>query len=583
MKSTDKFEIISEMAKRRGFFWPSFEIYGGVSGFVTLGPLGSTLKRKIEGRLRDFFIRRLGLFEIETSVIMPGKVFEASGHIEAFQEPMVECNGCKRKFRADHLLLEFAGMSETETEKLSLQELMSEINKRGIHCPECGENVGKPEQFLTMFKTTIGPYSEAVGYGRPEAAQGIFVEYKRIYEYAREKLPFGVAIIGHALRNEISPRQGPIRLREFTIMDLEFFFDPEEPQCTMLKDMENETLRLLPAEKVSKGVDDTIEVTVKEALSKRLIKTEWQAFFMVLSKRFLAKLGVPEDKQRFIEKLDWERAHYSVQGYDQQIYLERWGWVEISGHNYRTDYDLRHHMEFSGVDMTAFKRHEKPVMKEEVNVKPVTSKIGPAFEENTSRVVKLLSTIDPGELEASFKKQGFHVVESFKILPEHVEITRKIVKEKGKRLIPHVVEPSFGSDRLFYVALEYAYKTKEGRTLLSLPRDLAPVEVSVFPLVSKDGLPEKARQVYHALIDAGFTVEYDESGSIGRRYARADEVGTPVGITVDYKTLENDTVTIRDRDTWRQVRSKIDKLPELFHAYFKYKKEFEELGHPVES
>ena len=583
MKSVDKFEIINEMARRRGFFWPSFEIYGGVSGFVTLGPLGSTLKRKIEGRLRDFFIRRLGLFEIETSVIMPGKVFEASGHVEAFQEPMVECNECKRKFRADHLLLEFARMSETDTEKLSLQELMSEIKKRGIHCPECGGNFGEPEQFLTMFKTTIGPYSGAIGYGRPEAAQGIFVEYKRIYEYAREKLPFGVAIIGHALRNEISPRQGPIRLREFTIMDLEFFFDPEEPQCTMLKEVENETLRLLPAESVLKGVDDTIEVTVKEALSKKLIRTDWQAFFMVLSKRFLAELGVPEDKQRFIEKLDWERAHYSVQGYDQQIFLERWGWVEISGHNYRTDYDLRRHMEFSGVDLTAFKRHEKPIIKEEVNVKPVTSEIGPAFKESTSRVIKLLSTIDSRELEASFKKQGFHIVESFKILPEHVEITRKRVKEKSKRFIPHVVEPSFGSDRLFYVTLEYAYKKKEGRTLLSLPRDLAPVEVSVFPLVSKDGLPEKARRVYHALIDASFTVEYDESGSIGRRYARADEVGTPVGVTVDYKTLEDNTVTIRDRDTWRQVRNKIDKLPELFHAYFSYKKEFEELGQPVES
>jgi glycyl-tRNA synthetase len=583
MKSVDKFEIINEMARRRGFFWPSFEIYGGVSGFVTLGPLGSTLKRKIEGRLRDFFIRRLGLFEIETSVIMPGKVFEASGHVEAFQEPMVECNECKRKFRADHLLLEFARMSETDTEKLGLQELMREIEKRGIHCPECGGNFGEPEQFLTMFKTTIGPYSGAIGYGRPEAAQGIFVEYKRIYEYAREKLPFGVATIGHALRNEISPRQGPIRLREFTIMDLEFFFDPEEPQCTMLKEVENETLRLLPAESVLKGVDDTIEVTVKEALSKKLIRTDWQAFFMVLSKRFLAELGVPEDKQRFIEKLDWERAHYSVQGYDQQIFLERWGWVEISGHNYRTDYDLRRHMEFSGVDLTAFKRHEKPIIKEEVNVKPVTSEIGPAFKESTSRVIKLLSTIDSRELEASFKKQGFHIVESFKILPEHVEITRKRVKEKGKRFIPHVVEPSFGSDRLFYVTLEYAYKKKEGRTLLSLPRDLAPVEVSVFPLVSKDGLPEKARRVYHALIDAGFTVEYDESGSIGRRYARADEVGTPVGVTVDYKTLEDNTVTIRDRDTWRQVRNKIDKLPELFHAYFSYKKEFEELGQPVES
>jgi glycyl-tRNA synthetase len=583
MRSTDKFEIISEIAKRRGFFWPSFEIYGGVSGFITLGPLGSTLKRKIENRLRDFFIRRLGLFEIETPVIMPSKVFEASGHVNAFKEPMVKCHDCKRKFRADHLLLEFARMKETDTEKLSLQELMDEINKRKIRCPECGGNFGEPKQFLTMFSTTIGPYSEAIGYGRPEAAQGIFVEYKRIYEYTREKLPFGVAIIGRALRNEISPRQGPIRLREFTIMDLEFFFDPEEPQCMMLKDVENETLRLLPAERVLKGIEEPVEITVKEALSQGLVKTEWQAFFMALSKHFLAELGVPEDKQRFIEKLDWERAHYSVQGYDQQVYLERWGWVEVSGHNYRTDYDLKHHMEFSGTDLTAFKKYGKPVVSEEIKINPVMSKIGPAFKEKASRVVKLLSSVDPEEMEKAFKRQNFYTVESFKILPEHVEITRKKVKKKGRRFIPHVVEPSFGSDRLFYVTLEYAYRTKEDRTLLSLPRDLAPVEVAVFPLMGKDGLPEKAKQVYRMLVDAGFTVEYDESGSIGRRYARADEVGTPLGVTIDYQTLKDNTVTIRDRDTWRQVRNKIDELSALFHSYFCYKTEFDNLGQSVES
>jgi glycyl-tRNA synthetase len=168
-------------------------------------------------------------------------------------------------------------------------------------------------------------------------------------------------------------------------------------------------------------------------------------------------------------------------------------------------------------------------------------------------------------------------------LPEHVEVTHKKVKKKGKRFIPHVVEPSFGSDRLFYIALEYAYKKKEDRTLLSLPRDLAPVDVTVFPLMSKDGLPEKAKQVYRMLVDAGFTVEYDESGSIGRRYARADEIGTPLGVTVDYQTLKDNTVTIRDRDTWRQVRKNIDELPTLFHSYFCYKTEFQKMGQTVKS
>lgn len=578
MKSPDKFEMISEIARRRGFFWPSCEIYGGVSGFFTFGPLGSILKRRIEDKFRDFFIRRLGLFEMESPVILPGRVFEASGHVDAFKEPMVECNGCKRRFRADHLLQEFAGMSDTETEKLSLQELMNEISKWDVHCPECGGEFGAPKQFLTMFTTTIGPYSEAIGYGRPEAAQGIFIEFRRLLEYARERLPFGIAQIGHALRNEISPRQGIIRLREFTIIDLEFFFDPEEPSCPILNEVENEVLRLVLGENKLKGIMEPVEVTVKEALSKGYIKAEWQAFFMALSKRFLVELGVPEDNQRFIEKLAWERAHYSTQGFDQQVQLARWGWVEVSGHNYRTNYDLKRHMEFSGVDMRAFKEYEKPVEIEEVAIKPIMSKIGPAFKDDASRIIKLFSVIDPRDVEESLKRQGYCIVESFKILPEHIEITHKKVKEKGRRFIPHVIEPSFGSDRLFYVTIEYAYRTKKGRTLLSLPRDLAPIHVVVFPLVSKDGLPEKAKQVYQMLINEGFMAEYDESGSIGRRYARADEVGTPLGVTIDYQTLEDDTITIRDRDTWRQVRNGIEKLPHLLHAYFSYEIGFEDMG-----
>jgi glycyl-tRNA synthetase len=360
---------------------------------------------------------------------------------------------------------------------------------------------------MTMFATTIGPYSDAVGYGRPEAAQSIFVEFRRLWELARERLPFGVVQIGHALRNEISPRQGPIRLREFTIMDVEHFFDPEEPGCVQLKDVENETLQLVRAETKLKGEKTHTTATVKEALEKGYIGAEWQAYFMALAKRFLRELGAPDDKQRFMEKLEWERAHYSTQSFDQEILLERWGWTEVSGHAYRTDYDLKRHMEASGVDMRAFK--------------------------------------------------------------------------EGRRFIPHVVEPSFGSDRLVYIAVEFAYQAKKDRAVLSLPRELAPVQAGIYPLVGKDGLPEKALQLHQALVKEGFTVEYDESGSIGRRYARADEAGTPLGITADYDTLKDEAVTIRDRDSWKQVRTPIVQLPDLLRDYFHHMKEFEQLGRLV--
>ena len=508
----DKYEIVSEMAKRRGYFWQSYEIYGGVSGFLTFGPLGTLLKRRLEGKFRKFYLQPLAILEIETSVIMPGNVLEASGHVENFKEPTVECAKCQRKFRADHLLQEFGEMTDTETEKMALEDVVNKIKALNICCPECKGEFNKADQFMTMFTTTIGPYSDSIGYGRPEAAQGIFVEFKRIFESARNRLPLGVAQIGHALRNEISPRQGPVRLREFTIIDIEFFFDPEDKKCLIINEVEDETLRFVLAENKIKGITEPVTMTIKETLSKGIIQEEWLAYFMAQAKRFLVEMGVPEDKQRFIEKLDYERAHYSQQGFDQEVYLERWGWTEVSGHNYRTDYDLSRHMKASGVDLTAFKETE----------------------------------------------------------------------DGGKRFIPHVIEPSFGLDRLVYVALEYAYTKRNKRTVLSLSRELAPMNVSVFPLMNKDGLLEKADEVYHMLVNEGFTVDWDSSGSIGRRYARADEVGTPIGITIDYKTLEDGTVTLRDRDSWKQVRSNLCDLPCLLQEYFRKTKDFEELGLIIE-
>lgn len=582
-KTNDKYTIINELARRRGFFWQSYEIYGGVSGFATYGSLGARLKQNIERKLREVFVNKLGVLEVESPIITPGKVFEASGHVQHFKEPMIECLKCMNRFRADHLLREFASVSEAEAEKLSLEELKAAIEKADIRCPDCGGQLGEPKHFLTMFKTTIGPYSDAVGYGRPEAAQGIFVEFKRLYETAREKLPFGALQIGHALRNEISPRQGLIRLREYTIADLEFFFDPEEPNCHLLKDVENESLRLFLAQDRSKGTDKITEVTVREALNKGYIGTEWQAAFMALAKRLLTDVGVPAERQRFIEKLPWERAHYSLQTYDQEVLVDRWGWLEVSGHAYRSDFDLRCHGESSCVEMFVFKEYERPVEKEQVFVKPVMAKLGPIFKAEAAKVGELLSKANPIEVEDSLKKKGYFFLGDYKVLPDYVYISREKIVERGKSFIPHVVEPSFGLDRLLYVALEYAYRLKDNRVLLSFPRDIAPVQLGVYPLVSKDGLPEKAIKLHESLLDEGFMVEYDEAGSIGRRYARADEVGVPLGITVDYDTLKDDTVTIRDRDSWRQVRNKIEDLPDLLRKYFRRKVNFEGLGRPIES
>lgn len=582
-KTPDKYALVNELARRRGFFWQSYEIYGGSSGFATYGSLGARLKQNIERKLRELFINKIGILEVESPIITPGKVFEASGHVQHFKEPMIDCLKCLNRFRADHLLREFANVSEAEAEKLGLEELKAAIEKFKIRCPDCGGQLGEPKHFLTMFKTTIGPYSDAVGYGRPEAAQGIFVEFKRLYEIAREKLPFGALQIGHALRNEISPRQGLLRLREFTIADLEFFFDPEEPDCYLLKEVENEKLRFLLADDRLKESEKITEITLKDALKKGYIKTEWQAVFMALAKKLLIELGVAAEKQRFIEKLPWERAHYSLQSFDQEVLVERWGWVEVSGHAYRADYDLKCHGESGCVDMFVFKEYEKPIEREHIIVKPIMAKLGPAFKAEAGKVQELISKADPKEVESSLKEKGYFILEKYKVLPEHLNISKEKSVERGRRFIPHVVEPSFGSDRLLYVALEHAYRVKDDRVLLSFPRDIAPIQIGVYPLVSKDGLPEKAAELQRALSDEGFMAEYDEAGSIGRRYARADEIGIPVGITVDYDTLKDDTVTIRDRDSWTQVRSKIDDIPELIRKYLRGKIDFKQLGKPVKS
>jgi len=302
---------------------------------------------------------------------------------------------------------------------------------------------------------------------------------------------------------------------------------------------------------------------------------------MAYAKKLLVELGVPADKQRFIEKLSWEKAHYSRQTFDQQVLVERWGWVEVCGHADRGDYDLNSHMEHSGSDMQVFKEYEKPVQKEQVVVKPVMAKLGPIFKGEAAEVAAELSRVDPGELEVSLKKDGCYMLGKRKILQEHVDIQRQKTLERGRHFIPHVVEPSFGSDRLVYVALESAYQTKDDRVILAFPRDIAPVQVGIYPLVSKDGLQEKALEVQKMLVDKNFLVEYDEAGSIGRRYARADEIGAQLGITVDYNTLSDGTVTIRDRDSWKQVRARIEDLDGLLHRYFQGKVSFDQLGTPV--
>ena len=572
---SDKYELLVELGKRRGFFWQSFEIYGGVGGFIDLGPLGVELKRKIEDKWRKLFVKSHGFIEVLTPIIMPSKIFEASNHLEHFKDPMVECLKCRKKYRADQLINEATGV---EAENLNLTEIKKVIDDRNVKCLECGGELSNPEYFTTMFKTNIGPYSDAIGYARPETAQGIFINFKRLYEISREKIPLGVAQIGLALRNEISPRQGPIRLREFTLMELELFFDPEEPLCSFLSKVKNEKLKLLPIQLRLNGIQKPIEVTTIEALEKGYVKTEWLAYFMALSKIFLSQIGIPEENQRFKEKLPQERAHYSIQTYDHEVFLDRWGWIEVAGLAYRTDYDLARHIAYSKVDLKVFKAYPVPEIEKVKIIKPSPKAIKEDFKNEADKIFKLLSFLNPEEIERAFKEKGFFEIENFRIYPTHVQLIEKQIKESGKKFIPHVVEPSFGVERLIYAVMEYSYFKIEDRVVMKIPKDLAPLQIGVFPLVSKEELTQKAWSLYLKLLNYGFNVFYDEEGSIGRRYARADEAGVPIAITIDRQTLKDETVTLRDRDSWKQIRVNTINIEEKLRRYFNEEVSFEELN-----
>ena len=502
------YDTITEIAKRRGFYWPSFDIYGGMSGFVTYGDLGTKLKRNIEAAWRDFFVRRQGFLEIDDPLINPERVFRASGHLDNFKEYTAQCTKCGKGFRADHLIQDKTGLENVEAMGGdAIKRLMVEHK---IRCPECGGELKEPTLILTMFKTEIGATGGETGYLRPETAQAMFMNYRWGFSHARERLPFALAQIGKVARNEISPRQGMLRVREFTIMELELFFDPLSPGCPWFGDVKNAVINLYTEEMEAGGAEEPLVITIGEAVKQGLILTEWQGYFMGVGQAFMDVLGVPPEKQRFRAHLPEERAHYSAQTFDHEVKLGTWGWTEISGCAYRTDFDLSNHMRASGLDMTA-------------------------------------------------------------------------LREDGTRFVPHVVEPSYGLDRLTYVALEASYerREKEKRNIFHLDRRLAPYQVAVFPLVTRDGLPEKAQQVRSLLLRRGFWVVYDEGGSIGRRYARADEVGVPLAVAVDYDTRDRDILTIRDRDTWRQVNLTVAELPGALESYFKGDKGFDDLGVPV--
>jgi glycyl-tRNA synthetase len=573
LAQSDLHDKIIDLAKRRGIFWPSFEIYGGVAGFYDFGPVGVFIKRSIIDLWLKFFVySQENVIEIETPIINPRVVFKASGHEEHFTDPVVECSSCGKVFRADHLVKEFTGI---DVEGRSLREIDEVIRKYDLKCPECGGIFKPASSALLLFATEIGPYKGSPGYLRPEHAQGMFINFAKILRVVGEKLPLGLAQVGKVARNEISPRQALLRLREFTIMEVEFFFDPERESAeskNISESVMNEKLRVVTADMRMKGIEEPIEITVKELIENRVVKSAWLAYWMGIGNLFVKSLGIPAGKIRFFEKLPHERAHYSAQTFDQEVYTSRYGWIEVAGYAYRTTYDLERHAEFSKADLTYYRKYEAPIIKTiEVaypNPQEILKLLGAS---KYSEVMRELSQHNPEELFKELLVNNSVVAAGISLPRECFIIKKEEVKIHGEKIYPHVVEPSFGVERLFYVVLEYAYSERDGKVVLKLPPHIAPYHVAVFPLVAgkkpeHQRMIDIAKSIYRDLVKRGFRVLYDEEGSIGKRYARVDEIGVPYAVTVDYQTLEDNTVTVRDRDTTQQIRININKLPEYLNT-----------------
>ena len=575
-------ESLGELARRRGLFFPANEVYGGTAGFYVYGPAGAAVKQNLENAWRDRFAIGEGSLEIDAPTIMPEPVFEASGHLDGFDDMLVECAECGESHRADHLVEGATGMEDAET--LDPEEIAGLIADHDLACPNCGAALAGQDvtEFNLMFETNIGPGSESPGYLRPETAQGIFVEFPRLREYARDQLPFGVTQIGRAYRNEISPRRGLVRVREFTQAELELFVDPERDEAD-LSSVADVPLTLYPAEQQQAEGQEYVETTVAAAAADGTIAVDWIAYYLGIAREWYASVGVDMDRFRFRQHLAGERAHYSADCWDAEAEVGG-DWIEIAGFSYRSDYDLSRHAAHGDGDFTVFQQYDEPITVERATVDPDMSVLGPEFGGDAAAVAEALADLAASDPDA-FDAEAVTVEvdgEAYEVPAGATGFAVEEVTESGEHVTPHVVEPSFGVDRLVYTVLAHALSEDEvdgeARTRLALPPAVAPTFVGVFPLMDKDGLGERAAEVASRLREWGFSVAYDDSGSIGRRYRRQDEVGTPYCVTVDYESLEDGTATLRERDSAAQRRVELDGLPEALAALRAGERAFDDVG-----
>ena len=570
---SDVFDNVMDLAKRRGFVWPTTECYGSVAGFIDYGPLGTLVKRRVEDLWRQFYVISEGYYEIECPTIGQEAMYIASGHVKGFSDKMCQCPACNEYLRADHIAQDH---DIPNAATLSCEELAEKIC--ALPCPACSKVLGKVDvfSFNLMFQTTIGPGSQRKGYLRPETAQGIFVDFGRLLRFYRDKLPFGTVQIGRSYRNEISPRQGMIRLREFTQAEAEIFVHPEMKDHPHFARYADYAFPLLTSKQQLAGQEAKI-YTMKDAVDQGIIANEYVAYYLALTHELLVSVGVKPEKLRFRQHLPDERAHYAEDCWDAETLSGRFGWVETVGIADRTDYDLKAHAEQSGDSFTAYIQFDEPRREKRRVINANMGVLGPKYRGKAKAISDALQEVPPGSDGATVIIDG----EEIFVPSDLYEVKEEEVDVRGVDVRPHVIEPSYGIDRMIYAVLEHSYFEEEVegeiRKVMRFPCRIAPVQAAIFPLMARDGLDVMAKEITRTLQEQGILVEYDDSGAIGRRYRRQDEIGTPFAVTVDYDSLKDNTVTLRDRDSMQQVRVSKDQLTDLIPALIRGKSSFSSL------
>uniref|UniRef100_A0A0K0CTN1 Glycine--tRNA ligase n=1 Tax=Angiostrongylus cantonensis TaxID=6313 RepID=A0A0K0CTN1_ANGCA len=551
---------LEDLLKRRFFYDQSFSIYGGVTGLYDFGPMGCALKANMLHEWRKHFVLEEGMLEVDCTSLTPEPVLKASGHVDRFADWMVKDVKTGECFRADHLIKNAAekvilDKKADETMKTELRDVLARlegfddkdmlevITKYNFKSPTTGNDLTPPIAFNLMFPSQIGPTGDFKAFLRPETAQGIFVNFKRLLEFNQGRLPFAAAQIGLGFRNEISPRQGLIRVREFTMCEIEHFVDPSDKSHPKFRKVSSCAMVLLSACNQMDG-QSAQSITIGEA---GVVANETLGYYMARTHMYLVKVGVDPRRLRFRQHLNNEMAHYAQDCWDAEI-LTSYGWIECVGNADRSCYDLKQHSRATNTKLVAEKKLSEPRAIDIVEALANMTILGKEFKKDAKKVNLL------GTLLKALKYQKNISGPNSTCSNVHVE-----------EITPSVIEPSFGIGRVMYAVLEHSFRQREGdeqRTFLALRPLVAPIKCSVLPISANERLNPIIEAVREELskYDLSYRVD-DSAGSIGRRYARTDEIGIPFGVTVDFESEKKPwTVTLRHAESMEQIRLDLTEL-----------------------